>query len=398
MKHRHYRFSSNTVPFTKRSHATSRSVVGGADIIYFARKPWDCPRERGHEIVSAIARTGRVFYIEPPVTEDSGAIDLDITNRQDGLVVVTPYLPDAAHTVPETATLRIVIDRLIERYRLEAIILWYESAQALHFTRHLRPIARVYDYPRRTPLSVSEESERYEAELLGSADIIFTATQSVYERVRRLRPGAVHLFPDCPERTSTFPRSSIPAPPFTIGSILAADATLDLPLLEDIAAAAPREWRFEIITFEQELPTRPPLHPVHLVTREELFTRVAGWSAAIFPLTVQTGRPPLPLARIGEILQLSVPVVATPTTDIVGPLGRRGIIQLAQTRDEFIAALTFAFEQRHDPTWRALCAQYLSETTWTHTAEAMLAVVSVAAEPYTAATPWEVPVGRVSGG
>jgi hypothetical protein len=28
----------------------------------------------------------------------------------------------------------------------------------------------------------------------------------------------------------------------------------------------------------------------------------------------------------------------------------------------------------------------------------MLAIISVAAEPYTAATPWEAPVGRVSGG
>jgi hypothetical protein len=358
------------------------SRVSGADIVFLARDPWDGVRKRSHHIVSAIARGRRIFYVEPPLTERSGCVDLDITCRGDGLFIVTPHLPPHTNATNQTGALRFVINQIVERFRLQETILWHDSGATLDFTRHLHPIVRVFDYQRQRILTTREESDRSEADLLAAADVIFTSTQSVYETVRRLRPGSVFLFPDCPSLDAIVPVTQRPAGPLVIGTIVAPDFSLDLRLLEDIIAAAPKSWEFEIlgpaqsVTGVQGARYATPSHPA------EIAATISRWSAALFPLLTQRSRAQFPIAKIGEILHLKVPIVATPTTDIVGPLGRRGIIQLAQTRDEFLAALPFAIAQSEDPRWVAACARYLHEATWEKTARAMLEAIAQVAEPF----------------
>lgn len=383
-----HRRTRNNPP--SRPQETLRPVAS-ADIIYFGRGPWDGVKGRGHHIVGAIAQQRRIFYVEPPVPERTGCIDIDITCRGAGLFVVTPHLIEGTSDRNAIEALRFTINQLVERFHLRNPILWYETALALSFTRHLDSLIRVYDYPRRSAIAVGSEAEAGEAELLRIADIIFTSTQSVFETVRRLRPGAVFFFPDCPEsstlehpatpRTST-PRATAGEHHRIVGSIVPPDSAIDHPLLEEIAFRRP-DLSFEIIG--GPTPTEKPSNVMYRgeLSRAEAEALIRRWDAAIFPIQSHRGRAPFPIATIGEIVRCGVPVVATPTTDIVGPLGRRRVIQLAQTGEEFIAALEYASEQRMSETWRKDCNRLLSEWTWTRTALQMLDVIGAAVEPYT---------------
>ena len=371
------------------------SRIGGADIVFLARDPWDGVRRRSHHIVSAIARGRRIFYVEPPLTERSGCVDLDITCRGDGLFIVTPHLPPHTNATNQTGALRFVINQIFERFRLQETILWHDSGATLDFTRHLHPIVRIFDYQRQNILTTREDSDRSEADLIAAADVIFTSTQSVYETVRRLRPGSVFLFPNCPSVDGILPVTQRPTAPLVIGTIVAPDLSLDLQLLEDIIAAAPECWEFEIIGPAESVAGVQRVRHATPSHRADIAATIARWSAAIFPLLTQRSRAQFPIAKIGEILHLKVPIVATPTTDIVGPLGRRGIIQLAQTRDEFLAALPFAIAQSEDPRWFVACAQYLHEATWEETARAMLEAIATVAEPF--AVPPDMDLGQSVG-
>lgn len=378
----------------RRSHRSPYSgpQASSADIIYFARAAWDGPQRRAHHIARAIAQHRRVFYVEPARPEYSSCIDIDITCRGAGLFVVTPHLPPGTPEQTGIQSLRLTITQLLERYRIERPILWYDSAEALEFTRHLKPLMRVYDYQRRSVLTAGAAAEPGEAELLKLADIIFTSTQSVFETVRRLRPGAVFLFPDCPERGKRPPPAgdvNRPSPTDErlgghriVGSLLSPENSIDRALLIEIATRRP-DLSFEFIG-ESPTTTPPPqvslLGDIPVHEREHVIRR---WDAALFPIESHRGRPSFPLTTIGTIIQLGIPVIATPTTDIVGPLGRRRVIQLAQTCDEFVAALDYAFEQRTSKTWQESCHRLLTEWTWEHTAARMLDVMTQAAEPYT---------------
>jgi len=388
---RHHRADKHP-PFVS-APARSRPVAC-ADIIYFARTPWDAQRERGHHIVTAISQHRRIFYVEPVVLERSGDIDADITCRGDGLFVVTPHLVEGTSEGNTVEALRMTLHHLVERFHIEAPILWYESAYAFSFSRHLNPLLRVYDYPRRSAISPGSDAEPGEGDLLRLADIIFTATQSVFETVRRLRPGSVFLFPDCPVRTGVEAPSkktpigaALPSTPkpTVVGSLIPPESSVDLDLLREIAMRRP-DITFEVIGIQPPGVPQPNVTYRAVPSATECESLMRRWAAAIFPIESHRARSPFPIATIGQILQLGIPVVATPTTDIVGPLGRRRIIQLAQTAEEFLVALDFAFEQRASEAWHRECSRLLSDWTWAQTARQMLEAISAVAEPYAVPT------------
>src|SRR5690606_24851128 len=73
---------------------------------------------------------------------------------------------------------------------------WYYTPMALGFTRHLRPLATVYDCMDELSgfLGAPAALRERELELLRSADLVFTGGRSLCEAKREVRPTA-HLFP-----------------------------------------------------------------------------------------------------------------------------------------------------------------------------------------------------------
>src|SRR6185369_17392663 len=86
------------------------------DLICFSHLRWDFVYQRPQHLLSRFACKNRVFFIEEPIFIDGGAARLEISPREDNLVVVTAQLPHGTdrESVKELQTQ--LLDDLINNY------------------------------------------------------------------------------------------------------------------------------------------------------------------------------------------------------------------------------------------------------------------------------------------
>jgi len=91
--------------------------------------------------------------------------------------VVVPHLPEEMSNESAVEVIqRAMIDRLFAEQQIRDYVLWYYTPMALGWTRHLKPLATVYDCMdelsafRNAPRALRER----EAELFKRADLVFT--------------------------------------------------------------------------------------------------------------------------------------------------------------------------------------------------------------------------------
>jgi hypothetical protein len=173
------------------------------DLVCLSHLRWDAVHQRPQHLMSRCAFERRVYFVEEPVFSDS-IPRLEISRRNGGVLVVVPYLPlglsDSEAAVLEQSLL---IDELFLEYAITDYILWYYTPLAIAFTWHLEPLTIVYDCLSELPAfeDASQNIKQREAELLMSADLVFTEDYSLYEAKRRLHPN-VHPFPSSADSTA----------------------------------------------------------------------------------------------------------------------------------------------------------------------------------------------------
>src|SRR5947209_16681476 len=102
------------------------------DVICFSHVRWDFVYHRPQHLLGRYALERRVFYIEEPLFID-GLAHLDISQRQNGVIVVVPHIPIQV-TEAQTHLLQSrMIDELCTRYTIEVYICWYYTPMALAF-------------------------------------------------------------------------------------------------------------------------------------------------------------------------------------------------------------------------------------------------------------------------
>lgn len=176
---------------------TAVSFAGSLpDLVCLSHLRWDAVYQRPQHLMSRCAFERRAYFVEEPVFSDS-IPRLDISRRNGGVLVVVPHLPlglsDSEAAVLEQSLL---IDELFLEYAITDYILWYYTPAAIAFTWHLEPLTIVYDCLNEPAASggAPQHARQREAELLMSADLVFTESYSLYEAKRRLHPN-VHPFP-----------------------------------------------------------------------------------------------------------------------------------------------------------------------------------------------------------
>src|SRR5689334_7409974 len=173
--------NNNTNAFT--ATVLPPGETGEADLVVFSHLRWDFVYQRPQHLLNRTAKERRVFFVEEPIFEDT-LPRLDISKRDGGVWVVVPHLPSGM-TEAETITTQqaLLLDDLILQYELSNYILWYYTPMARGFTRHLEPMAIIYDCM--DELSAFKNPpprlKEYEAELLRCADLVFTGGYSLYE-------------------------------------------------------------------------------------------------------------------------------------------------------------------------------------------------------------------------
>jgi glycosyltransferase involved in cell wall biosynthesis len=350
-----------------------------SDLVCLCHLRWDFVYQRPQHLLNRCAKNRRVFLIEEPIFDcDSSSGQLDISKRDSGVWVVVPHLKPGLSESEAIATQQALIDELFEQNQIQDYILWYYTPMAITFTRHLKPQVVVYDCM--DELSAFKSAppvlKQREAELFKLADLVFTGGQSLYEAKRDKHPN-VYAFPSSIEvphfaqaRTlTTQPADQINIPHPRLGFFGVIDERMDIELLGAIAAAKP-DWHLIIIgpvvKIDPNILPRPQnIHYLGGKSYQELPAYIAGWDVALLPFARNESTRFISPTKTPEYLAAGKPVVSTSIRDVVRPYGEEGLVQIADTVEDFIAAIETAMKQQsEDSDWLRRVDAFLAQNSW----------------------------------
>jgi UDP-galactopyranose mutase len=327
-----------------------------------------------------------VFFFEEPAFDAVDRPHLTTTVDASGVVVVVPHLRGDQDAASIAASLRFLLDSLIETERIQPGVLWYYTPMALTFSDHLDAPAIVYDCMDELSGFVGAPAGLRDAEnaLLARAGVVFTGGRSLYE-AKRHRHRNIHAFPssvDVPHfaraRTRSGPepadQASIAHP--RLGFYGVVDERLDRDLIAAAAALRP-EWQFVIVgpvvkIDPATLPRAANLHYLGPKSYEVLPDYLAGWDVALLPFARNDATRYISPTKTPEYLAAGCPVVSTSIRDVVRPYGELRLAHIADDPGAFVAACDAALAE--DPAERqrtadALLGRMSWDATWTAMAD-----------------------------
>ncbi|MFN2533320.1 MAG: glycosyltransferase family 1 protein [Pyrinomonadaceae bacterium] len=361
------------------------------DVVCLSHLRWDFVYQRPQHLLSRAARGGRVFFVEEPVFEN-GSMRLEISERDCGVRIVVPRLPEGLHSeIATEAVLRQMLDRLIANAGIREYVLWYYTPMALEFTRHLKPAVTVYDCMDELSAfkGAPQHITKLERELFSRADLVFTGGQSLYE-VKREQHPSVHAFPSSIDRdhfaqarsrpgpeSDPEDQADIPNPRFGFFGVV--DERFDVELLASVAKAKP-DWHFVIVgpvvkIDPNSLPRGENIHYLGSKAYKDLPAYVAGWDVAMLLFARNDATRFISPTKTPEYLAAGKPVISTSIRDVVRPYGDRKLVEIADTPGEFINAAERLLSSHDRKSWLADVDGFLSQTSWDSTWSDMWALI-----------------------
>jgi UDP-galactopyranose mutase len=368
-----------------------RFLANDSDLVCLSHLRWDFVYQRPQHLLSRCAQSRRVFFIEEPVVEFVDAWWLDVSQRECGVWVVVPHLPDWVGDTLRATMHESLINELFEDHAIANPILWYYTPAALSFTAHLEASAVVYDCMDELSAfrGASPALQELEQSLLQRADVVFTGGQSLYEAKKHLHPN-IHAFPSSIDtahfaqaRTLTdepIDQRDIPHPRLGFYGVI--DERMDLELLEGIAQAKP-DWQLVMIgpvvkIDPAQLPQQPNIHYLGSKSYQELPHYLAGWDVAMLPFARNESTRFISPTKTPEYLAAGKPVVSTSIRDVVRPYGEQNLVQIADTVTDFVAAVAAVMQGRsREPNWLHQVDQFLTQNSWDQTWTNMLQHIEV---------------------
>ena len=358
------------------------------DLICLSHLRWDFVFQRPQHLLTRAARGQRVFYVEEPLYGD-GPPRLDVRTSQ-GVQVVVPQLPHGLVGDAADDQLRALLDGFRLRHDVRRFLLWYYTPMALGFTRHLRPVATVYDVMdelslfKFAPPSLLER----EAELYRRADVVFTGGRSLYA-AKRDRHANVHCFPSSVDaahfataRTGLAEpadQAGIPHP--RIGFFGVIDERMDVGLVAELAARRP-DWHFVLVgpvvkIDPADLPRRDNLHYLGGKGYAELPAYVGGWDVAMMPWALNDATKFISPTKTPEYLAAGRPVVSTAVKDVVDTYAGEQLVSIADTPAAFEAAIAtiLAETPAERAAWLERADAFLARGSWDRTWASMRAEI-----------------------
>jgi UDP-galactopyranose mutase len=312
--------------------------------------------------------------------------------------VAVPQL-SAADAENQESVLIAMMDQLLAELQVSRYLLWYYTPMAVSLTRHLSPVASVYDCMDELSgfTGASPIIRLREAELFETVDVVFTGGQSLYESKRRLHPN-VHAFPSSVDvqhfaqarELLDEPADQVDIPRPRLGFFGVLDERLDRDLLDGVAAARP-DWQIvmvgPVVKIEPaSLPRRANIHYLGAKDYSELPAYLSGWDVALLPFARNDSTRFISPTKTPEYLAAGCPVVSTSIRDVVRPYGEMRLVRIADTVDTFVSAAESAMGEDRDALLTRVDT-FLDGNSWDATWDRMLTVIESAIGVGSEATP-----------
>jgi UDP-galactopyranose mutase len=361
--------------------AINDQIQKQSDLVCFSHLRWDFVYQRPQHLLSRCAQERRVFFIEEPIF-GNGSMRLDVQEREGGVRVVVPHLPEGLRSeIATTAVLKEMIRRLFSEQGIHEYVFWYYTPMALSFTRHFSPIATIYDCMDELSAFKGAHSKLadFEQELFKRADLVFTGGRSLYEAKRNAHP-AVHLFPSSIDvlhfgrarSITTDPPDQADIPKPRLGFFGVIDERFDIELLKAVAKKRP-DWHFVMIgpvvkIHPKTLPKNPNIHYLGGKKYEELPGYLAGWDLALLLFARNESTRFISPTKTPEYLAAGKPVISTSIRDVVRPYGEMNLVRIADSSTEFIrAAEDLMGESEYNSAWLKQVDDFLADISWDKT-------------------------------
>ena len=325
--------------------------VARPTLIALSHLRWDFVFQRPQHLLTRAACTYDVIVVEEPVFNDDPAPGVIVLHRDHGIRVVQPTLPHGTATAAAVDHQRTVLDDLVAA-AAGRVTLWFYTPMALPFARHFEPDLIVFDkmdelaaFANAPPLL-----KALEAEMLERADVVFTGGAAMFKAAAQ-RHGNIHCFPSSID-TAHFgaARAGLPDPADQagiphprIGFFGVIDERMDVALVGEVARARP-DWQVVMIgptakIDPADLPQAANLHWLGGKGYAELPAYLANWDIGFMPFAINDATKYISPTKTPEFLAAGLPVVSTAITDVVSPYGDLGLVEIATTAGETVAAI-----------------------------------------------------------
>lgn len=347
---------------------------------------WDFVTQRPQHLLRRAAADFEIVFFEEPLADpeapETGTLRLV---RDDGVLVVTPLLPDAAMDSPDrNRLLRLLLDRSLSH--AQPTVAWYYSPMMLAFSRHLHPAVTIYDCMDELSafLHAPRELRVLEAELMERADLVFTGGLSLYETRRDLHP-AVHCFPSSIDRahfaqargSQPDPESQSHIPHPRVGFFGVIDERMDLDL---VARTAREAWELQFVMIgpvvkidPATLPRAANIHWLGRCSYGDLPAHLAHWDVGWMPFALNEATRFISPTKTPEFLAAGLPLVSTAVRDVERSWGRAGLVRIADA-DTMTATLRSELGGVDSTTAQMIDAA-LAHGSWDRTWAAMLDLI-----------------------
>jgi UDP-galactopyranose mutase len=363
-------------------------------LVVFSHLRWDSVFQRPHHLISRLSRRRLVLFVEEPMAAEPGVPDSwDVQFATPRLRICRPVLTgESAGFGGDFERLARMMNLLLRWQEVEDHVAWLYTPMAWPLARSLSPQLVVYDCMDELSafLGAPSEMRDREAELLRSADAVFTGGASLY-RAKRAHHPRVRCFPSSVDARHFRPAReplalppdlrAIPGPRLGFFGVL--DERLDRDLLAAVADARP-DWQTVLIgpvckIDPALLPQRPNLHYLGQRAYDDLPGYLAGFDVCLLPFARNEATRFISPTKTLEYMAAEKPIVATRIPDVADAYSE--VVYVADSPAEFIAACERALAA--SPAEREARAEgmrrVLQRTSWATTVEAMRRELRLAA-------------------
>jgi len=344
-------------------------------LIALSHLRWDFVFQRPQHLLTRAAAEYDVIVVEEPIWTDAAAPGSEMLDRQNGIRVVQPTLPHGSSHAAAIDHQQLVLDGIVAGTE-GPLTLWYYTPMALPFSRHIEADLTVFDkmdelsaFANPPPLLLA-----LEAEVLERADVVFTGGAAMHAAAAN-RHSNIHCFPSSID-TAHFgaARNGMPDPADQaaiarprIGFFGVIDERMDVALVGEVAALRP-DWQIVMIgptakIDPAHLPQAPNLHWLGGKGYADLPPYLANWDVGFMPFAINDATKYISPTKTPEFLAAGLPVVSTAIADVVEPYGNLGLVEIASTAAETVAAIERVMARDRGP-WLAEVDSQLAQGSW----------------------------------
>jgi UDP-galactopyranose mutase len=314
--------------------------------------------QRPQHLLTRFSKDYRVYFVEEPIFNAArNEYIIDQNKDHPNLFVVVPHIKTGTPEEERNLIMKELMNELILKENMNHYISWYYSPMSLYWSEHLSPEMIVYDCM--DELSAFKfapiELKKKEIELMGLADVVFTGGRTLFEAKKHAHPN-IFCFPSSIDKDHFSLARTMDVEPHDqkgishprLGFFGVIDERLDIELIEKLSKLRP-DWDIilvgPIIKIDPAtLPQRQNIHYLGGKDYKELPAYLSGWDIAILPFAKNESTRFISPTKTPEYLAGGKPVISTSITDVVNPYGLKGLVEIADTAEEFIAAAEGIFQ------------------------------------------------------